>query len=407
MTTLTRAVTDGPEWTLYDKDLVTPLGILRPKGISEQSAQLYLKKNDTGSGQLSIPITDSCYQYLSTYANAIGHFVGLNYRGSYRGGFLVENWEVVSSNSSEYAGLAVTITGRGELALIDDAVLWDWWTPGIDDIRYFGVNNAMPDGGHTVPMGEIMYKVLSEARDYQTNPSGQHLTRYCWNYPPGAGAGTLQLLWDFSATVDSNSVAWSDRNDLEFRVMTSLLDMLKQFTVAQYDCTITRSAATGQFTLHMYNARIGNDYTNSIAFKVGVNCMATDLKASGSEVRNSLLLEFTNPVNPFTEVHDNTSIGVYRRRESGLQCANCSTSTTAAVYGTAELQTTKNPKYDYAIQVSDAVGPRVFVDYNIFDTVSFFNGRSAAGEAFAITGLQLSWTDDQLYANVGIERSST
>ena len=406
MTTLTRAVTDGPEWTLYDKDLVTPLGILRPKGINEQSAVLYRKANDCGTGQLSIPITDSCYQYLSTYPDAIGRFIGLNYRGAYRGGFLVENWDVISSNSAEYSGLAVTVSGRGELALLDDAVLWDWWTPGTDDIRYFGVKNVMPDGGHSVPMGEIIYKVLDEAENYQTNPSGQHLTRYCWNYPPGA-AGTLQLVWDFTDAHDTNSVNWSDSNDLEFRVGTSLLDMFKQFTAAQYDSKIDRDPVSGQFTLHLYNARISNDLTNTIAFKVGVNCMTSELKASGSEVRNAVLVEFSDNVNPFTSVSDTTSRNNYRRRESSLQASNCSTSATAQTYGTAEMQTTKDPKYDYAIQAADAVAPRVFVDYNIFDTVSFFNGRSAASETFNITGLQLSWADDQQYATVAIERSST
>ena len=408
--TLAKQTTDGPEWTLYNKDLVTPLGILQPKGTGTgdggQAGVLYRKKNDVGSGALTIPITSPLFSYFDTPLHAIGLFIGLNYRGSYRGGFLVENHNIVDSSSAEYSGLAVTLSGRGELALLDDAVLWDWWTPGTNDIRYFGVKNAMPDGGHSVPMGEIMYKVLSEARDYQTNPSGAHLTRYCWNYPPGS-AGTLQLAWDFSATIDTNSVAWSDSNDLEFRVGTSLLDIVKQFLAAQYDMTITRNPATGLFTLHAYNARLVNDLSGSIYFKVGLNCMSTARTASGSEVRNAVLVEFTDPVNPFTEVDDATSQSNYRRRESSLEAANCSTSTTAAIYGTAEIQTTKNPKLDYAFQVSDNVAPRAFVDYNVGDTVSYSDGRSAATSPIVITGIQASWPDDRLYADVTIESSST
>jgi hypothetical protein len=135
--------------------------------------------------------------------------------------------------------------------------------------------------------------------------------------------------------------------------------------------------------------------------------MSTARTASGSEVRNAVLVEFTDPVDPFTEVDDATSQSNYRRRESNLQASNCSTSTSAAIYGTAEMQTTKNPKLDYAFQVSDNVLPRVFVDYNVGDTISYSDGRSAVTSPIVITGIQASWPDDRLYADVTIESSST
>ena len=49
----------------------------------------------------------------------------------------------------------------------------------------------------------------------------------------------------------------------------------------------------------------------------------------------------------------------------------------------------------------------LFVDYNVGDTVSYSDGRSAATSPIVITGIQASWPDDRLYADVTIESSST
>lgn len=397
--TISKLTSDGPEWMLYDVDFRTPLGILN----QYSDATLQLKFNDSGSGKITIPITSPMAALIKPC-----QFVGLNYRGSFRGGFFVENSEIISVTSSEYQGLGVKISGRGMLSYVGRAVLWDWWTPSTDDVRYFGPKNKMPDGGHNVPMGEIIYKVLCEARDIQINPSGQHLERYCYHVG-GTSGGAILLDWDFTATHDSNSVAWSDSGAYEFRVMTNLLDMLKQFSAAQYDFTIER-LTDGTFMLHGYNARIGSDLSNSVIFRRGLNCMEVSQEQNAPEIVNALLLEFSDPVDPFTDVSDGTSMGKYGRWESGLQVSNTSDKTTAEKYGNAELAAKKEPQVNTNLKVTDVekmvngvdVIPHVFLDYNLADIIGYDGGNGSI-QPWQVNGLQLSWTGDNQFADVVVE----
>jgi hypothetical protein len=175
--TITGLPTDPPEWTLYKIDLsddttgvmvVTALAILKPL-----SARLYLKQNDPGSGDMTFLLSDPVLALMG-----IGNFVSLNYRGAYRGGFFVEKRELVDTTSSERAGMVVKISGRGPLALLADAIVYDFQTPGVENTRKFGSKNPLIPGGPSVPKGEIMWRLLDEAENYQIVPA--LLTRYCW-----------------------------------------------------------------------------------------------------------------------------------------------------------------------------------------------------------------------------------
>jgi hypothetical protein len=387
-------ITDPPEWMLYDSDFKTALHIL--KGYN---AKLYMRLNDAGSGEITIPLSDAAASDI-----VIGHFVALNYRGAFRGGFFVENIARTYVNRQEYSGRAIKASGRGMLSLIDDAIVWDWMTPGTENIRYFGTKDITSEYtgyGAPVSKGWMMHYLLDEAVNHQVNPSGGHLHRYVWHID-GTEGGDIILAWDFDHDTDSSSNSWTDAEDMEFRVGFGLFDVLKQIAALEYDFTMDWSATTGVFTLHAYKSRIGTDKSDTIYFRLGNHCLEVTNDQSGAEVRNAILVEFSHPSVPYTNVTDGTSITTYRRRESLLTSSNAYTEDTAIHFGEAELATTKDPINDILIQVSDSVAPMAFVDYAIGDTVSH-DDMTGTMQEYRIIGMQLAWNGDEQYAKVTLE----
>lgn len=386
--TIATSSDDAPQWLLYDDDFTTVLHIL-----NGYDNKLYLRLNDTGSGELTIPVTDA-----ATSDIAVGQFIALNYRGAYRGGFLVENIDKTEISKEEYAGQALTISGRGPMALLDDAIVWDWNTPGTEYIRKFGTNDVTSsDGGAPVPKGLMMYELLDEARNLHVNPYGQRLDRFCWRIG-GTSDGTVIFDWDFDQTSDSSSVAWTDTEDMEFVVGASHLEIMRQIAELQYDFTIT--FASGVFTLHAYNDRIGSNLAGLCYFRSGMNCMEVKNTTYGAEVKNGILVGFSHPTVPYLDVKDDYSIIKYRRRESLLQAADANSSDTAEAFGLAELAKSKNPVKDHLIKVSDAVSPAAFVDYSLGDTVTVDAGTP---ETMRIVGMELDWDKDRKYADITLE----
>ena len=400
--TLATANTDGPEWMLYDTDLSTPLHIL--KGID---AGLYLRLNEPGSGSMTLPLTDPA-------AADIQHarFVVCSYRGAIRGGFFIESIERIDVNESEYTGRAVRFSGRGSLALLDDACVADWGTPDVQNTRKFGTDGidltgmvpAYPiNSGAPWTKGNIFASLLREARDLITNTLGQKTDRYCWHVDGasfGVDAGTEILDWDFDETNDSIPVPWTVAEDIELRVGMSLLDVLRQIAALQHDFTIDFDPATG-FMLHGFDQRIGTDKSGTVFFRVGQNCIGVSYTSTCTDVRNQITVELSDPITPFTEVYNNPSLQAYRRRESFLSASNATTVATAEDYGTEELKAIKDPVTEVSVKISDAVGPRIFIDYELGDKISYDDIGTV--EELRVVGAELSWPGDQKYADVVVE----
>lgn len=418
--------TDGPEWSLLKLDLsddvtgllkITTLGIPKPL-----SHKLYIKKNDVGSGEITFSLSDATAAGIQ-----IGNFLSLTYRGAWRGGFLVEKRTLIDTKQDDKSQLAITVSGRGPMALLDDAIVYDWLTPGVENTRKFGVKNPMIPGGPSVPKGQIMYLLLCEARDYRTNPFGNHLRRFCWRAghlgdfpadPTTPPIGEPLLSWDFTATQDSTPapvgpIAWTDLEDMEFRVgNTLLLDVMRQIAAIRsaaapalwYDFTITKeipTPTTGLFVLHAYAGGIGTDLSDTVHFRVGSNCTEVSRSYVGNDVRNHILIEFSDS-NPYTHMDEFAYAIAYRRREGFLQASNASTRTTAQNYGQAQLDASKNTTKDIAMKASDAASPNIFLDYNLGDKIKYDNNSGVEGK-YEVTGAQLEWTGDQQYADVTVE----
>lgn len=394
--TLAKANTDPPEWTLYDNDLITPLRVL-----IGMNPRLYLKMNETGSGELTLPLT------AQNKADIIlGRMLVCNYRGAIRGGFIIENIVRDDIASQEYTGRVIKFSGRGFMAILDDACVADWGTPDAENVRKFGTYATSPLDGAPVPKGYIIHQLLHDARDNYSRPDdGLSPDRYCWHVGSGVSfgvdAGTEIFDWDFDGSVDSNTDAWTDAEDIELRVGMSLLDVMRQFAALELDFTIDFTPQVG-FLFHAYKARIGTDLTDTIFFRAGKNCIESSYAEFGADIRNQITIELSDPITPFTEVFDNLSLQIHRRRESFLSCADATTLDTALRYGDAELILIKDSRKEIDIKASDAITPMIFVDYSIGDTISYDDGFGTI-EELRITGALLSWTGDNPYADVILE----
>ena len=399
-------MTAAPVFTLYDKDYHTNLGNLSP--LPGSFIRLSQPQNDTGSGQVVIPFTDPLYSYIATRELASQKYIDVSYN-SHTEGFFVENWEANEADSNEGAGRTITLSGRGRLALLARARVWDWQTPGITDVRYFGVKDDVSGYGTvSVPKGLMLWWLLKEARDDVTNLAGEHLTRFCWRWP-ASSVGAIQLDWDFTTTLDSNGNAWTDAEDMQFQVgQTNLLDVAQQIATLGYGMRMDFSPSTG-FMLHAYNTRQGSDKSSTVIFQVGDKTkpiVTAHRTGMAGELGNAYLGEFSDPVDPFTEVDDATSIAYYGRFEGFLPCANASTADTAGSFVTAEMVTTKAPKYDDIINVHDGSAvKKIFTDYNVEDTIGYNNGI-ASTVPFPITGATLTWMGEDKAAQVALEQSA-
>lgn len=389
-----------------DTDFQTVIGDLIAVGTRSLSPKL----NDVGGGQLIVPVRGwSFWDRLD-----LGQFVALNYP-DYQGGFLIENIAPTDAQTSkDWAGKAITISGRGPLALLEDAMEWDWSTPDMEDVRHWGTGdtlNMYGDGGAPVTPGSILFHLLDEAQNMQTLPWPPYanMERYCWYWPAdGTSGGRKLLTWDFDAVNDSNGAAWTASAvapvDIDIRTGTSLLDTLKQFAKLGYDFSVDYDPTAGQFTLHGYGSKLGSDLSGSVLFQVGVDCEEVSRKESMVDVRTSILTEYNNS-SPFIEVTDPTAMLRYRRREGLLEAANATTPTTATQYGQAELDGSKLTTKEISIKVSDLVSPQYGIDYHLADTI-LYNNNFWFSQAYRITGAILEWNEDNPAADVTMQIQS-
>jgi hypothetical protein len=339
-------------------------------------AKLYLQLNEPGSGEISIPLDNPAAVDI-----AILKLIELNYRGERRGGFFVENIDKTNVDSSEGMGRWVQASGRGMLAILEEAIIWDWFTDDIELIRHFVA----------MPKAAMLWTLLDEAHNKQVNIYGAIMDRKCFPL----------LTWDFTMTHDSLGVPWTDSEDMEFKVGTSLLDVLRQIAALGIDFDIDRNWIDGTLRLHAYANGLGGDVSDDVHFRLGYNCTQVTDSEAGGEIRNAFMVNFPDPVYPWVVLTDVPSINKYRRRENFLQAFNASNAATAGAYGQAELDALKNAKHAISLKISDANGPRCFVDYKLGDWISYDDG-SGTEVKYRIRGIQLEWAD-QWYADVVVE----
>lgn len=349
------ATTDPVELKLIDTDLVTKLGIL-PVG----TVTMLLQLNEPGSGETKIPLRSRAAGLLTS-----AQFTEVSYRGAVRGGYFIENIVKEQANSGEGEGQFVSISGRGSLALLDDAIVWDDGS-GATTRTFEGTKAA------------VLIQLIQEAQL----------------------RGALQTLaYDFSETNDSDAVAWTDAENLELTVGTSLLDVVRQIAKSGIDFEMLPDGS-GNFVLSAYLNGVGSNKSGSVYFRVGQNCQVVASEEAGGSIKNALKVKYKNG---FTFVSDSASITARRRREQAVNVEYAGEISSAVTFAEAELLSKKNPRKQISVQVYDGAGPRAFVDYVIGDTVTL--DIEGVEEPYRIRGMQLSWDGNQ-FASVVLDMNS-
>jgi hypothetical protein len=292
-------------------------------------------------------------------------FVACSYRGAYRGGIFVDNIGIVEADQEEGGGRWLSMSGRGALALLEDAIVWDDGTTAAT--REFTAKTK----------AYVLKTMIDEAQ---------------------ARGGLTALAYDFTATDDSDSVAWTDSGDYSLTVGATLLDIIRQFTKTGTEFSI--SFAAGTFTLSAYQTEIGSDKSATVFFRTGGNCEQISRDQRGGDIANALRVAYKSGSVTAT---DATSITAYRRREKALDARLAQSLTSASSYASAQLAVTKDPQLSIAVKVYDGVQPNLFLDYILGDYVTL--DIFGAEYTYRVLGLQCDF-DGVAYSNVVVEMNT-
>lgn len=314
--------TDKNEWILLDTNLTTRLAIL-----PAAQSHLYYEINEPGSGELKIPLDT-----ISAGLITSGMFCECYYRGSSRGGFFVDNIKEQQTDGSEYEGRWLSVSGRGPLALLADAMVWD------------DGSGATTREFTDKTKGYILKTLIDEA---QTRGS------------------LANLSYDFSSTDDSASTAWTDNENYKLPVGTSLLDVARQFAkTGGFDFEI--NLVGGEFVLSAYIAGLGTDKSSTVFLRTGINCEEVSSDERGDQINNVMRVKYKGG---FVTVTDPTSISTRRRREKLLSLEQAQTVSSATTYAAAKLAQVKDPKNGISVRVYDGMKPNIFLDYIMGDYI--------------------------------------
>lgn len=351
------AESDNSEWRLLDTDLTTQLAI-----IPTSNSHLYLELNEPGSGELKLPMLSNAAGLISN-----GMFCQLSYRGTTPGGFFVDSIKEVDADNNEGAGRWMSVSGRGALALLETAIVWDGGTGG--SVREFT----------SVTKASILKTLIDEAQ---------------------ARGGLSVLTYDFTASLDSNAVAWTDSESYEIPVGTTLLDVARQFAATGgFDYEIILSGGT--FNLSAYSAGVGTDKSATVKLRIGVNCEEAGRdERGGVDISNAYLIKYKNG---YLTVTDPTSISARMRREKLLSIEQAQTPESAITYASAKLANSKDPLSSKTLRVYDGVAPYLFSDYAMGDTIT--QDRFGTETADRILGIQADF-DGVEFSHVVLEMNA-
>jgi hypothetical protein len=339
------ADSDPIEWKLYDDDLVTIISLLP----AAEGSRLYLELNEPGSGVVVIPATSAAASLV-----AVNQFVACYYRGAYRGGFLVDNIEVTEASSGEHGDRWTKISGRGPLALLDEAIIWP------EDVAE--TTREFSD----YKMSEMLVILMAEA----------------------SMRGALdRVTVDFTGAVDSNGVAWTDANYYRYTNGETLLEVLRDVAKLGFEFTITFGTTTpGWFTLHAYKNPTGTDKSETIYMRTGTNCEEISRSTKSSELTNAYLVKYAKN---YTSAEDPVSIAANRRREGMYHADEANAEELAREWGNAMLDAFSDPRSEIQVAVYDGVKPYAFVDYIVGDTIVLDSHGTETD--YRIRGIELTW----------------
>lgn len=348
-------MTGQSEWYLIDSDFATRIAPL-----AATSSHLSYLLNEPGSGQVTIPLDSNAASQVTSGMFAAGH-----YRGAYRSGFVIDNIDRNYTDASEEGGKAMSLAGRGALAILEDGVIWS--DGSSDSTRTFASQSR----------AVIMLTLIAEAQ---------------------ARGALANLTCSFDTVLDSVGESWSDSETYSFNVGATVLEVLKKLARTGIDFDLTMSS--GVFVLNAYKLGIGSDKSDTVFFRTGVNCEEVKSEERGSEIANALLVKYKGG---FITVADADSMLEHRRRERMIDLSAAQTSSTATTLGAAELELSKSPKKNISLKIYDGIGPRVFEDYALGDYIML--DVEGVMTRYRVLGIQLDF-NGVAYSNVVVDLNS-
>lgn len=328
--------------------------------------KLSLILNEPGGGSVTIPKADPSSGDIEA-----GKLIRVAYRGDNREAFFVEDIREQRVVSGDYSAQEFIIQGRTALSVLADAVVW--YTAQGETVREFT----------SVTAASILIDLIDEA-----------VVRGC--FP--------QLEYDFTALVDSDGVSWTDSRDLEFRVGTTVLNVMKKIASLGIDFHMDFDWPRDKYILQAFKDGRGSDKSATVIFREGKNCLRVSTSEQSNELKNVILTEYSE--GQFSTVTDATSITAYRRRERLLSASQAGGSTDADDYGQAELDDSKDPDTAITVQVTDGDGPMLFVDYDVGDTIGYAKYDATAPVTYRIRGMDINWGKDEEFAQVYLHLNS-
>jgi hypothetical protein len=347
---------DTYEWKLLKKNLTATWGIL-----PVISGSLYIQINEAGSGELKIPASSAIAANVE-----VGTFAELYYRGAYRGGFFVENIQTGYADDTENEGREMSLSGRGAMAMLDDAIVWDDGISRVDGKKKFPLKTS----------ADVLLSLLAEAKARGCFPS---------------------LSADFTAILDSDGNAWTDLQEFEFDVGMTLSDVVGEMVGLGMEVRVVPNHSGG-FVLQAYKS-MGSDKSLEQFFRIGTNCKGVGYNRVGTKVKNALRVKYKGG---YMTKKDTDSKNAYRRREEFYDAASAGSSYTAGMYANAHLQNVKEPFEEISVEVLDDVPPHLFVDYDLGDWVKL--DRYGTEEKRRVNSAHIKFTDE--WARVQVDLNS-
>lgn len=347
---------DTYEWKLLKKNLTATWGIL-----PVISGSLYIQINEAGSGELKIPASSAIAANVE-----VGTFAELYYRGAYRGGFFVENIQTGYADDTENEGREMSLSGRGAMAMLDDAIVWDDGISRVDGKKKFPLKTS----------ADVLLSLLAEAKARGCFPS---------------------LSADFTAILDSDGNAWTDLQEFEFDVGMTLSDVVGEMVGLGMEVRVVPNHSGG-FVLQAYKS-MGSDKSLEQFFRIGTNCKEVGYNRVGTKVKNALRVKYKGG---YMTKKDTDSKNAYRRREEFYDAASAGSSYTAGMYANAHLQNVKEPFEEISVEVLDDVPPHLFVDYDLGDWVKL--DRYGTEEKRRVNSAHIKFTDE--WARVQVDLNS-
>lgn len=260
----------------------------------------------------------------------------------------------------------------------------------VDNMPWGGANPA----GFLLAVYELDSSGEPSSLLFETNPTNFEVHTYGPPAPGWHGALILKTLIEeaqarsvaqvdavtltFGATADSDSVAWSDIQDLQVDVGASLLSVVDEVVEGGVDLAMDET-----LTLHAWNQR-GSDLTGTVTL-TPVRGVTGSIEHQG--VVNTTLVHH---VNGWLEVADSASATANGRRETSLSLGDAGSPEQAEQTAVSMYEESAQSHRTSTIEITSVAGPQPFIDFTLGDTVTApgVYGVNAAARVMAITGTE-------------------